>query len=322
VTKSGGFWRYGAIGALLVLAGLLLVVPLPWRHASANQGTSAGATANSSVGTRATTTSTGGQTDATRIMIITARGDTFGACEQRLKQAYRNAPTAAILGASYTAGVGPDRSSLAWSVLLARKLGWNAVIYGDSGAGYVSTGSARRGPVLRMLDRVGLRGLDPSLVLLQFGHDDIGVPAATERAAVERAIATIRREAPKARVALITVFASPGSQTAARSTDRVIVSAARTADPKAIIIDPLTGHWLYQRAHRGALHPSAAGDRWIEQKVAGILRAHGIRGARSGGGTIICDSPIGIPVAHRQARRQSRPQAHPQPRPQVHPRTV
>jgi acyl-CoA thioesterase I len=159
--------------------------------------------------------------------------------------------------------------------------------------------------VLRMLSRIRLHALDPSLVLLQFGHDDIGVPAATERAAVERTIATIRAEAPKARVALITVFADPGSQAAAQRTDRVIVSAARSADPHAIIIDPLTGHWVYQRAHRGALHPSAAGDQWIEQKVAGILRAHGIRGARSGGGSMICDSPVGVPA-----------------RPRAHPRTV
>jgi len=300
------------------LAVLLVAVPPPWRHTGANQGTNAGTGANAGAGTSTASTSvgTGGKTDAThgsavrvrrhdgggRIMIISAHSDSFGMCEGRLKETDPTVPTAAILGASYTAGVGPDSSSLAWSVLLARKLGWNAVIDGDSGAGYVSTGSGHRGPVLRMLARIGLQALDPSLVVLQFGHDDIGVPAGTERTAVKRTIATVRAEVPKARVALITVFTGPGSQAGARRTDRVIVSAAKAADPNAIIIDPLTGHWIYQRAHHG-LHPSAAGDRWIEQKVAGILSAHGIRAARSGAGSMICDSPVGIPAGPRSHPR-------------------
>lgn len=43
----------------------------------------------------------------------------------------------AIVGASFTAGVGPGRPGQSWAVLLARLLHWDAVVYGDPGAGYV-----------------------------------------------------------------------------------------------------------------------------------------------------------------------------------------
>ena len=44
----------------------------------------------------------------------------------------------AIVGASYTAGIGPDNPAQSWAVRLARLLHWNAVIYGVPGAGYVA----------------------------------------------------------------------------------------------------------------------------------------------------------------------------------------
>jgi lysophospholipase L1-like esterase len=53
-------------------------------------------------------------------------------------------------------------------------------------------------------------------------------------------------------------------------------------------MNPLGVRWRFQRAARGGLHPSAAGDAWIAAKVAATLRAHGVvqapgRGPRSPG---------------------------------------
>jgi hypothetical protein len=59
----------------------------------------------------------------------------------------------------------------------------------------------------------------------------------------------------------------------------VIIAAARAADPHVIVMNPLGGGWSFQRAARGGLHPSAAGDAWIAAKVAATLRAQGV-GAR------------------------------------------
>ena len=98
----------------------------------------------------------------------------------------------AVVGASFTAGTGPGNAALSWAVLLARTLGWNAVVDGVPGAGYVRPGAGHQGPVARLLAREDLRALDPGLVVVQAGHDDSGVPASLERQRVGQAIDAIR----------------------------------------------------------------------------------------------------------------------------------
>ena len=201
---------------------------------------------------------------------------------------------AAIVGASVTAGVGagsPDRS---WAVLLARMEHWDAVIYGDPGAGYARPGVRHQGPVAHELAQVGLRALRPALVIVQAGHNDIGEPLPLVQRAVAQVIALIQAEAPQARIALLTVF--PGRSHAARvyQTDQAIVTAAQAADPGVIIMDPLTGRWSFPRA-RDRLHPTATGDAQIALKVAGILRAYGLVPAPAGDGGLICDTAIAVP---------------------------
>lgn len=224
------------------------------------------------------------------------------ACEQRLERGRHpgGAPVLAIVGASFTAGVGPGHPGQSWAVLLTRYLHWDAVVYGDPGAGYLRAGAGRRGPVSAELGRVDLRALAPALVIVQAGHDDIGLPAALERQRVAGAIATIRAEAPRARIALLTVFPGRRTPAAAYRTDLAIVTAARAADrpgDQVIIMDPLTGRWAFARSRDG-LHPTAAGSAWIAREVAGILRAHGVRPAPAGPGAAaitICDSGIPAP---------------------------
>ena len=213
------------------------------------------------------------------------------ACEQGIERASGpGVPRLAIVGASFTAGVGSgaDRS---WAVLLARHLRWDAVVDGVPGAGYVRAGAwpGSRGPVAAEIARAGLRALRPSLVIVQAGHDDIGVPPALERRRVEQAVGVIRAEAPRAKIVLLTVF--PGrSHRGASRTDRAIVAAARAADPAMIIIDPLTAGWRYAHVRDG-LHPTAAGSAWIAGRVAAVLREYGVRPApvSAGRGAIICD---------------------------------
>ncbi len=205
----------------------------------------------------------------------------LGACERRLKNDPRRLPTMAIVGASFTAGVGPGVASQSWAVVLARTLGWNAVIYGVPGAGYVSKGSSELGPVSRMLGAERLRSLRPSLVIVQAGHDDGGVPPAIERRQVRQAIEEIRAQAPHARIALLTVFTKPGLSHSPGyyRTDSAIVAAARAADPAAIIMDPLAGRWKFAHFDGVGLHPTAAGDAQIARRVAAILSSRGIAAA-------------------------------------------
>ncbi len=220
-------------------------------------------------------------------------------CEAGLESGQaRGGPRVAIVGASFTAGVGPGHPDRAWAVLLARMEHWDAVIYGDPGAGYVRPGAGHQGPVAAELARVGLRALEPALVIVQAGHNDIGEPLRLERRRVAQAIALIRAQAPRARIALLTVF--PGRSRAARvyRTDEAIVTAARAADPGVIIMDPLTGRWAFPRV-RDELHPTAGGDTLIALKVAEILREHGVVPAPAVRGSLICDWAVPVRLASR-----------------------
>jgi acyl-CoA thioesterase I len=219
----------------------------------------------------------------------------LAACEARITRQPHRLPTVAIAGASYTAGVGPNNPELSWAVDLARQLGWNAVIYGVPGAGYVRVSASGRGPMARMLGAEGLRALDPSLVIVQAGHDDLGVPLGLEQRRVGSTVNLIRAAAPDARVALMTTFASGSvvGSPALRRLDHAIVTAGTVADPAAIIMDPLGGRWAFPRARDG-LHPTAAGDAWLAGTAAAILRAHGVRPAPvTSTAPVICDVAVG-----------------------------
>ena len=232
--------------------------------------------------------------------------DAFSACEQRIERAAGHVPTVAIVGASYTAGVGPSNPSLSWAADLARNLRWDAVIFGDPGAGYTRTGSDGLGPMTRLLGAERLPSISPLLVLVQAGYDDGRVPPDVERQQVRQTIELIRAEAPHARIGLVTVFTPPGPvPTRFYRVDDTIIGAARSVDPNAIILDPLAGRWTYARADDGrGLHPTAAGDAWIARKVGAILRSNGIDGrpTDSGAAPITCDLRTPASTAEPETR--------------------
>jgi acyl-CoA thioesterase I len=219
-----------------------------------------------------------------------AQGSGVSTCEQEIEQnQLRRLPRLVIVGASFTAGIGSGPAD-SWAMLLARYLHWDAVLYGVPGAGYVRAGFDGEGPITAEVARLGLRALKPSLVIVQAGHNDIGVPPGLEQQRVEQAIASIRAAAPHAGIALVTVFTRQPPQPAAYQTDQAIVQAARAADSTVMITDPLTAGWEFPRAPDG-LHPTAAGSAWIASQVAAMLRDHGVRPALTGFGQrpIICD---------------------------------
>jgi lysophospholipase L1-like esterase len=289
--------RAGLAGCSVAVAALAIASCSPQAT-----GPAGSATAKSAVASSGPTGTAGGQGHSgraghrarvDRILALAVR-DPLAACEERIGHGPRGIRAVAIVGASYTAGVGPDNPAHSWAADFARKLRWNAVIYAVPGAGYVRTGTDGLGPMTRMLEVERLPGLAPSLVIVQAGHDDGGVTARVERRQVLRTIDLIRAEAPLARIALLTVFSAPSGPVspALYRADRAIVTAARDADPHVIIMDPLTGHWKFQHAHDG-LHPTAAGDAWIARKVAAILRAHGIAASPpTVTSAVICDRSV------------------------------
>jgi acyl-CoA thioesterase-1 len=181
-------------------------------------------------------------------------------------------PVLAVVGASFAAGVGAGNRHNAWPEDLARILHGRVAVSADPGAGYVNPGAGHRGPFSRLAARLNLARLDPGVVIIQGGHDDIGRPLTLIRERVESLVAAIRREVPHARLAVLTVFARGNRLSrAAWATDQTIVAAARHADPPVLVFDPLAGRWHFPRIG-DHLHPTAAGHRWIAERLAAGLR--------------------------------------------------
>jgi len=184
------------------------------------------------------------------------------------------APTLAVVGASFAAGEGAGSVQRAWPAELGRMIGWQVVVSADPGAGFVSRGNHGRGPFDRLTSQLDLPRLHPRLVLVQGGHDDIGQPPALIAQRVGQLIDTIHRQAPGARIGVLSVFGDQqGPSKAALRTDQTIVTAARRADSSVLIFDPLAGHWQFPRI-RDHLHPTPAGHQQIAAAVAaGLARA-------------------------------------------------
>ncbi len=186
-------------------------------------------------------------------------------------------PLLVVLGASFTAGVGAPGPADSWAVRLAELIRWRAVTLGVPGIGYTRQGVDDLGPLSRILDRLDLAALHPAFIVIQAGHNDWRVPAAVEAEHVADLVGRLRKEAPAARLAFLTVFSPHAARAttlaAEAATDSTIVSVIRKSDPRAIVIDPLRSHWHFPQAV-DRLHPTARGDLLIAERVArSLIRA-------------------------------------------------
>ena len=183
-------------------------------------------------------------------------------------------PLLAVVGASFSAGVGAGHPDHAWPADLARLMHWRLAVSADPGAGYVNPGAGHRGPFAGLAARLHLARLDPNTVIIQGGHDDIGCPLPQLRSRVETLGAAVHREAPHSRLAVLTVFPRGRPSPAALATDQAIVAAACRADPAVLVFDPIASHWQFPRIG-DHLHPTPVGHEWIARHLAAGLRASG-----------------------------------------------
>jgi lysophospholipase L1-like esterase len=181
-----------------------------------------------------------------------------------------------VVGASFTAGIGPDKPSLNWAVRLGELLDWRTVTLGVPGEGYSEPGLNDSGPLLRLFRHIDLASLHPNLIIVQAGHDDWRTSAPLEAQRVAALLRYLEGEAPYARLAFITAFSAQrvevrtsGRVSRANSTIMRVIAAA---DPRAIIINPYD--WRFPRVSDG-LHPTSEGDLIIARHVLSVLASDG-----------------------------------------------
>src|ERR1700761_2047895 len=88
----------------------------------------------------------------------------------------RSGPLLAVVGASFSTGVGAGNRHHAWPEDLGRLLGWRVAVEADPGAGYVDPGGGGRGAFSRLTPARELAPPHPRAILPQGAHDDIGRP--------------------------------------------------------------------------------------------------------------------------------------------------
>jgi acyl-CoA thioesterase-1 len=182
-------------------------------------------------------------------------------------------PVIAVIGASFSAGVGAPGQAAAYPADLGRMLRMRVVVSAVPGAGYLSPGAGHRGPFDVLTGRLDLARLRPAAVLIQGGHNDVGRPVALLRGRVHALISAIRCASPASRIGIISVFAkSRGATPADHAADRMIIDAARSADPHVLVFDPIAQNWRFPRIADG-LHPTPAGHTWIAARIAAGLPA-------------------------------------------------
>ena len=140
----------------------------------------------------------------------------------------RSKPVVAFLGDSYVAGVGAARPATRGYVgQLADTLGWDTTAATIPGGGYIAPG--RGGPLIALISSTDLRELDPDLVVLQAGNNDVRLAVGELRGRVVEAVEAVRAVAPRAQVVVVGVLWPAAPPATARIADEALQAGAAAA---------------------------------------------------------------------------------------------
>ncbi len=195
------------------------------------------------------------------------------------------APVVMFLGDSYTTGgrgTPPERS---YAADTARALGWQVIIGGLGGTGFVAPGATRE-PFEVLFDRQLAWRPAPDMVIVAGGHNDRRYGPAEVAAAAGNLLGKIRRLWPGTRVVLIGPMWGSGAPDprALEIRDALGATARAYGVP---FVDPLAGKWITgdRRAKTGnaadyirrdGVHPTAAGHRHLAGRLVTDLRRLGL----------------------------------------------
>lgn len=186
------------------------------------------------------------------------------------------APVLMFVGDSFTVGSGPVPAWSGYAAETARRLGWQPVIAGAGGTGYLSRGRVGRSFQESFEAELSWRPA-PDLLIVSGGHNDGRWTGLWVRRAAAKLLWTVRARWPATRVVMVgPIWLDRAPARAYRVRDALAQVAAREG---VTFLDPMGQRWVTgSRAEivlPDGVHPTLAGHARLAGWLAGALRAQG-----------------------------------------------
>jgi lysophospholipase L1-like esterase len=194
------------------------------------------------------------------------------------------APVVIVLGDSYTAGIDAMPPEKTYAAETARRLGWQIIIGGYRGTGFVARGHIGKTFTMLFDEELAWRPA-PDLVVVSGGHNDWSKSPELVGAAAQSLLVKIKQRWPGIRVVVLGPLWGGDPTPAALSIRDAVQSAAVAADVP--FIDPLQEKWITgsrklgtgnapQYIRRDGVHPNDAGCRYLAARFVSALQRLGL----------------------------------------------
>ncbi|MFC4013428.1 SGNH/GDSL hydrolase family protein [Nonomuraea purpurea] len=182
--------------------------------------------------------------------------------------ASHKAPVIMFVGDSFTVGSGPVPRWRTYASLTARLLGWQPVIAGASGTGFVNRGRVGRTFQQSFEEELAWRPA-PDLLVISGGHNDRSGSAEHVGQAAANLVRQARERWPGARIVLVgPIWLDEPPRRAYGVRDALAEAASREGVP---FLDPLRRRWPPDALLPDGVHPTAAGHErlaaWLAREL-------------------------------------------------------
>ncbi|WP_084693355.1 SGNH/GDSL hydrolase family protein [Actinomadura atramentaria] len=195
------------------------------------------------------------------------------------------APVVLFFGDSYTVGKRGTLPENTYAAATARLLGWQVVLAGRAGTGFVSTGTGTVAFHELFESQLGWRPA-PDLLIISGGHNDARYPPAQVAAAARSLLDLAARRWPGTRRLMIGPLWGNGAPPADALAVRDAL-AATAGQAKVPFVDPIAERWITGNRADGTgnaarfilpdgTHPTVAGGRYVATRLVADLRRLGL----------------------------------------------
>ncbi|GAA3984849.1 hypothetical protein GCM10023085_78750 [Actinomadura viridis] len=194
-------------------------------------------------------------------------------------------PVVMFLGDSYTVGERGSLPEYTYAAATARLLGWQVILAGRGGTGFVAGGRPRQPFGVLYESQLGWRPA-PDMLVVSGGHNDWHHPPDQVARAAQDVLERARKRWPSTRLAFVGPMwgdqSPPAAALAVRDALRGV--AGRLGVP---FIDPIAGRWITGNRLQGTgnaprfiqrdgVHPTPEGHRYLATRLAEDIRRLGL----------------------------------------------